>query len=173
MKKSLILAGIAALMLSSTMCYAETVKSEEIKPQQPQKMTCENKAKKYEQKRADFDEKLKLTEEQKVKAHEIRMKGHQKMKPVFEQIKAKRQEAEMVKMSRIVKEEQDKKLAVIETEIQSLKQEARKIRMENTKEFEAILTAEQKCEFEKIKKEGKKKYKKHHKNHSKTMPLKK
>ena len=115
-------------------------------PEKPDKM-----------KRPSLDERLKLTEQQKQKAHEIRMKGHEKIKPVFEKIKAKK--AEIVKIAQDQKmsdEQKTKKINALEVDILKLKQEARKIRMENTKEFEAILTPEQKAEFNKMKEEGRK-----------------
>lgn len=170
MKKTLILAGITTFLLSSSMVMAATVESAgcPVKAQCPQT----KEFKRPPHKGPNMDELLKLTEEQKVQAKAIRMKGHEKMKPVFEQIRAKKQEAQAVKLSRIAVAAQEEKLAQIEKEIKALKQEARKIRQENTKEFEAILTPEQKTEFAKIKEEGRKNFKKHHKKNDGPCPFK-
>ena len=58
--------------------------------------------------------------------------------------------AEIIKIAQDQKlsdEQKTKKINALEIDILKLKQEARKIRMENTKEFESILTADQKAEF--------------------------
>ncbi len=152
MKKSLIIAGITALMLSSTMAFADTVSDKT-----PQKAPCQckcNKQKPPKMTRQSLDDRLNLTEEQKKQAREIRMKGHEKIKPVFEKMKAKHEEIKTVKESNLSQEEKAKKLAVLKKDMRELKKEAREIRNENTKEFEAILTPEQKAEFEKIKQEA-------------------
>ena len=91
------------------------------------------------------------------------MDGHKKIKPVMEKIKAKKMEAKAINEdANLSAEAKAQKLAPIKADIRKLKQEARKIRQENTKEFEAILTPEQKAEFEKIKQEGREKFKKQH-----------
>lgn len=109
-----------------------------------------------------FEKRLGLTEEQKVKAREIRIKGHEKLKPIIEEIKAKKQEAQMVKMSRIAVQVQEERLTKIDTELAVLEKKAHQIRKENMKEFESILTREQKNILKQMKKEGRKKY---HANH--------
>lgn len=107
---------------------------------------------------AAFEQKLGLTEEQKVKAKEIRIKGHQQMKPVIEQIIAKKKEAEMVKLSRIAVWAQEEKLAAIDKEIQELEKQANEIRKQNMKDFESILTRSQKKILKQMKKEGRQKF---------------
>ncbi len=159
MKKSLIYAVISGLLLSSTMAFAETTQQ---LPQQP-KQECKKVMKKQRPHKINLDERLKLTEEQKKQAHDIRMDGHKKIKPVMEKIKAKKMEAKAINEdANLSAEAKAQKLAPIKADIRKLKQEARKIRQENTKEFEAILTPEQKAEFEKIKQEGREKFKKQH-----------
>ena len=66
------------------------------------------------QKEQAFEKRLGLTEEQKNKAKEIRIQGHEKIKPVIEEIKAKKQEAKMVKMSRIAVQVQEERLSNID-----------------------------------------------------------
>lgn len=162
MKKPLIISAMtAALLLSATMSYADTTNNQSA--QQKPACTC-NKPKppqmdNHKKDRPNLDERLKLTEEQKTKAHEIRMQGHEKIKPVMKKMKAKHEEIKQVAQSNITKEEKDKKIATLKKDMQKLKQEARQIRNENTKQFEAILTPEQKAEFEKIKQEAKARHK--------------
>ena len=167
MKKSLIIAGLAAsVLLTSSMANAATTattntdKKPAVEKQMPKKCDKQDKMK-----RPSIDERLKLTEEQKKQALEIRMKVHEQIKPVFEKIKAKKQEIkEVAENTKLSDEQKAKKIDALEIDILKLKQEARKIRMQNTKEFEAILTAEQKAEFNKMKEEGRKMHmmKKHH-----------
>ena len=115
---------------------------------------------------AAFEQKLGLTEEQKVKAREIRLDGHKKMKPVVEQIFAKKQEAKMVKLSRISVEMQEEKLAVIDKEISELEKQANEIRKQNMKQFESILTRDQRKILKQMKKEGRQRFEQQRKNHS-------
>lgn len=112
-----------------------------------------------------FEKRLGLSEEQKIKAKEIRIKGHEKIKPVIEQIQVKKQEAKMVKMSRIAVQVQEERLAVIDAELKVLEKKAHDIRKENMKEFESILTKNQKKILKQMKKEGRKKYQAGHPVH--------
>ena len=132
-------------------------------------------------KEAAFDEKLGLTDAQKIKAKELRLQAQQKMKPIIEEIKAKKQEAKMVKLSRISTQMQEEKLAKIDKEIAVLKKKANEIRKQNMKAFESILTADQKKILKQMKKEGRKNFEKRHEKHqrinqdfeSNKMPLEK
>lgn len=179
MKKSLVIAGLAAaVMMSTSMSYAQTVATPTEKaPAKAEKQLPEkgdfkkHKDGKMKPQRPNLDERLKLTEEQKQKAHEIRMDGHKKMKPVFEKMKAKKAEIKEVKNSNMSEEKKAKKIASLKKDLRKLKQEARKIQMENTKQFEAILTPEQKAEFEKIKQEGRERAKmRHMQKHARPLP---
>lgn len=107
---------------------------------------------------AAFEKKLGLTDEQKAKAKEIRLNGHKEMKPVIEQIIAKKKEAEMVKMSRIATWAQEEKLAALDKEIQALEKQANEIRKQNMKDFESILTRDQKKILKQMKKEGRQRF---------------
>ncbi len=171
MKKTLFIAGMAAAILMSTsVTYAATTNAADtkVKPKCEKKLPPKHgdfKGKKApgmeRPDRPNLDERLKLTEEQKKQAHDIRMQGHKKMKPVFEKMKAKKEQIREIKKSDLSQEQKAKKIEPLKKDLKKLKQEARKIRMENTKEFEAILTPEQKAEFEKIKQEGREKAKQH------------
>ncbi len=153
MKKLLVL--MFALGIAMTNVFAaEPPKTVDTKPANIQEM---RKARE-----AAFEKKLGLTEEQKVQAREIRIEGHKKMKPIFDQIRAKKKEAEMVKLSRIAVQAQEEKLAVIEAEIKELEKQAMEIRKANFKKFESILTRDQKKILKQMKKEGKKKHKAAH-----------
>ncbi len=107
---------------------------------------------------AAFEQKLGLTDEQKAKAKELRIKGHEQMKPIMEQIFAKKKEAEMVKRSRIATWAQEEKLAAIDKELQELENQAKSIRKQNMKDFESILTRDQKKILKQMKKEGRQKF---------------
>ena len=105
-----------------------------------------------------FERRLELTEVQKLKARQIRQSGHEKLAPVFEQIKAKKQEAEMIRRSRMAVQMQEEKLTVIDNELRVLEKQANEIRKANMREFESILTRQQKKTLKQMKKEGRQKY---------------
>ena len=107
---------------------------------------------------AEFEQKLGLTEAQKLKAKELRIKGREKMKPVIDEIKSKKQEAKMVKLSRMAVQAQEEKLAEIDAELKVLEKKANEIRKQNMKDFESILTREQRKILKQMKKEGRKKF---------------
>ena len=117
-----------------------------------------------------FEQKLGLTEEQKVKAKELRKQGFEKIKPVMDQIKAKRQEVDAIKKSRIAVADQEKKIAEIDKELKTLEKQAHEIRKENMKEFESILTKDQRKTLKQMKKEGRENFKKNHPNGRPPMP---
>jgi len=102
MKKTLFIAGMAAAILMSTsVTYAATTNAADtkVKPQCEKKLPPKHgdfKGKKApgmeRPDRPNLDDRLKLTDEQKKQAHDIRMQGHKKMKPVFEKMKAKKEQ---------------------------------------------------------------------------------
>ena len=110
-----------------------------------------------------FEQKLGLTEVQKLKARELRKAGHEKMKPVIDQIRAKKQEAEAIRNSKLTVQEQEEKLTVIDKDLAELKKQARDIKKQNMKDFEAILTKDQKKTLKNMKKEGRKNFDKQRK----------
>lgn len=113
----------------------------------------------------DFEQRLKLTETQKLKAQELRKIGHERIKPVMEQIKAKKQEAKMVRLSKMTVQAQEEKLIEIDKELTMLEKKAQQIRKQNMKDFEAILTREQKQILKNMKKEGRRNFEKGQKPH--------
>ena len=120
-----------------------------------------------------FEQKLGLTEVQKLKARELRKAGHAKMEPVMKDIKAKKQEAEMVRNSKLTVEAQEERLKVIDKDLEVLQKQAQEIRKENMKEFEAILTKDQRKTLKNMKKEGRKNFDKHRKELPPQPPCKK
>ena len=112
-----------------------------------------------------FEKRLGLTEEQKIKAKELRIKAVERMKPVMDEIIAKKQEAKMVKMSRIAVQIQEERLNKIDEELKVLEKKAHDIRKANMKEFESILTRQQKRILKEMKKEGRKNYHAQHPKH--------
>ena len=112
---------------------------------------------------AAFEQKLGLTEVQKLKARELRKSGHEKMKPVMEQIKVKKQEAEVIRNSKLSVQTQEEKLTVIDKDLADLEKQAQTIRKQNMKDFESILTKDQKKTLKNMKKEGRKNFDKQRK----------
>lgn len=169
MKKTLILASLAALVMTPAFAEQKAVTT-------PAPQTIQDKAPAFEHKKpspeemqkraAEFEKRLKLTDEQKAKAKEIRQKGHEEMKPIMDKIQEKRQEIRAVKLSRMAQRAQEERIAELRKEIGALKRHAHELRMKNMQEFESILTKKQLKELNKMKKEGRKKFdaefKKHH-----------
>lgn len=154
MKKVLFLLGIMGLTMLSINA-TEAVKNPSPVPAQNVEAVKMGRA-------AAFEKRIGLTEEQKIKAREIRIKGHENLRPVIEQIIYKKQEAQMVKMSRIAVQVQEERLAAIDEEIKTLEKKANEIRRANMKEFESILTRQQKKTLKTMKKEGRQKYHSEH-----------
>ena len=103
-----------------------------------------------------FEQKLGLTELQKLKVRELRKNGHANMEPIIKDIRAKKQEAEMVRNSKLTLEAQEEKLIEIDKELKVLEKQAQTMRKQNMKDFEAILTKEQKKILKNMKKQGRK-----------------
>lgn len=105
-----------------------------------------------------FEQKLGLTEVQKLKARELRKSSHAKIEPVMRDIRAKKQEAEAVRNSKLTVQAQEEKLTAIDNDLKVLEKQAKEIRQQNMKDFEAILTKDQKKTLKNMKKEGRKKF---------------
>ena len=111
----------------------------------------------HERERA-FEEKLKLTEDQKQLSKQLRHKQREKMIPLIKAVQQKKQEIEVVKLSRISTEMQNEKIAVLEEEIISLEKQIKNLKKKNMKEFENLLTPNQRKILKKMKQEGRKKF---------------
>ena len=155
---------LALIVLSITIVSANAAESNvKNQPNQVKRPPFEKKVPPEHIKRAQaFEKKLGLTEEQKVQAREIRKDGFEKIKPIFEQIIAKKQEAENIKRSKIAVKDQSERLKKIDKEIKALEKQAIEIRKENMKAFEGILTKEQKKILKEMKAEGRKNFKANH-----------
>lgn len=159
MKKLALIMCAACILAGSAVSAEETcTKANEGIKNPPSKEEMMNRRKAHEA----FEQKLGLTEEQKVKAKELRIQGREKMQPVMEEIKLKKQEAKMVKLSRMAVQAQEEKLAEIDKELAVLEKKAKEIRQQNMKDFEAILTKDQKKILNNMKKEGRKNFERGH-----------
>ena len=97
--------------------------SKDCKCQKPA-MTDEQKAEmkaKMDEKRAEFDKKLGLTDEQKAKSEQIRKDGFEKMKPIMDQIKVKRDEIKTIRENgSLTQAEANAKVQALHKEIMEL-----------------------------------------------------
>lgn len=168
--KSFISAFIFIIFIStSNMCSAEQTMqfSQNVIPMNPimsnlDKMKQEPHHQKHftkeemEKKRAEFEKRLNLTEEQKNYIEINKEKDREKIKPIIKKIHKKRIDYMMLETNQEIDEESKiKQKKELKNEIKELKLQADNCRKENMKNFEAILTEEQKIEFEKIKAEQK------------------
>ena len=103
----------------------------------------------------NLDELLNLTDEQKAKVKANRIKSRKAMKPVMDDIRNKREAILDVIDSDLSKDAQEAKIKALQEDIKALHKKANKLREQNMKEFENILTPEQKAKFEQFKKEHK------------------
>jgi len=109
-----------------------------------------------------FEQRLNLTEEQKQKSKELRLQSREKMKPIMEQMKVREHQMQLVKDSNLTTEEQEKKLNSIKSDMKTLHKQAHDIRVENMKNFEEILSTEQKKTLREMKQEGRQEFNKRH-----------
>lgn len=165
MKKTMIMA--CALIMASSAVFAGETAVKQLPANPPAKCDCHRppQGPDFKKRQAEFEQRLKLTDKQKAKAKQLREEGFEKMKPVMAKIKEKRAEIETVKLSRIAVKAQEEKIEQLKKEIGALKQEMHRLRMENMKAFESILTKKQLKELKKMKEEGRKKFDKEFKKH--------
>lgn len=129
-----------------------------------QKPTPEQMKAMMEKRIEEFNKALGLSDEQVVKAKEIRANGHNKMKPLMEKKKAKINEIRSVMADdNMTVKAQDKKIELLRNELKLINQDIRQVRRDNEKEFTSILNEEQKAKYAQIKEEGKKHFRQHHK----------
>lgn len=129
------------------------------------KPAMQHKAKMEEQRKAherEFEQKLGLTDAQKVQAKELRQQGFEKIKPIMDEIHLKKLEAAKLKNSNLSNEEKEQKLTVLDKDIQELRKNAAEIRKQNMKDFESILDKKQRATLKNMKKEGRENYRKGH-----------
>ena len=169
LKKSLIMASIL-MFASASVCFADTKAPCNCgKPQCncPQKAPCNcqrpPKGPDFAKRKAEFEKRLKLTDEQKAKAEAIRKKGMEQMKPLMVKLQEKKGEIEGIKQSKLLERDKQAQIEQLQKEIMALKRGIHELRMQNMKEFESLLTAKQLKELKKMKDEGRKKFEKEHK----------
>lgn len=169
LKKSLIMASIL-MFASASVCFADTKAPCNCgKPQCncPQKAPCNcqrpPKGPDFAKRKAEFEKRLKLTDEQKAKAEAIRKKGMEQMKPLMVKLQEKKGEIEGIKQSKLLERDKQAQIEQLQKEIMALKRGMHELRMQNMKEFESLLTAKQLKELKKMKNEGRKKFEKEHK----------
>lgn len=168
MKKTLILASIIALTMTST-AYAGTTTATKVQTpaQKGQMMPPPPREFKDDRHKAEFERRLNLTEAQKAKIEKNRKADMAKLKPIKEQIRAKKE----AKFQIIKKyEETNPDLIKLNKEIKALKEQEHKIMEANRKSFEALLTKEQKAELAKMKTEREKNFKGHRPHHPEGRP---
>ncbi len=176
MKKKFILPIVCAILLTTGIGTVNATEPDDFPPPPPHGCPCikndrnckMNKAdfekmKKIQEKRkTEFENRLKLTKEQKEFGRVNRQKGHEEMKPIMEQIKAKHELLRDIDQSTASAEIKAQQKAAVKAELKTLKAQANEIREKNMKAFEATLTEKQKKELNKIKEEHKKEFKKRH-----------
>lgn len=167
MKKTLILASIIALTMTST-AYAGTTTATKVQTPAPKgQMMPPPREFKGDRHRAEFERRLNLTEAQKAKIEKNRKADMAKLKPIKEQIRAKKEaKFEIIKKY----EETNPDLIKLNKDIKALKEQEHKIKEANRKSFEALLTKEQKAELAKIKTEREKNVKGHRPHHPEGRP---
>jgi len=157
MKKFLVMLFVLMLAVSTANAEEKAVQNDNPQPQ------IQHKHHKDRIKRESaFEQKLGLTEEQKVQARELRKQNFEKIKPVIDEIRAKHEEANAIKNSRIAIPDQAEKLNKIDKDLKALEKQASEIRKENMKEFEKILDKKQLQTLKEMKKEGRENFKKEH-----------
>lgn len=168
MKKTLILASIIALIMTGT-AFADTTTQTKFQPptKNGQMMPPPHRGFHSEKRKAEFEKRLNLTDAQKAKIEKNRKSDMEKLKPIKDQIRAKKE----AKHEIIQKyEDTNPELIKLNKEIKVLKEQEHKIKEANRKSFEAILTKEQKAELEKMKSE-RKNFEKHPPRFDRPMPI--
>ena len=123
----------------------------------------------FAKRNAEFEKRLKLTNEQKAKAEAIRKKGFEQMQPLMTKLKEKRGEIEGIKQSKLLERDKQAQIEQLQKEIGALKRGMHELRMQNMKEFESILTSKQLKELKKMKEEGRKKFEQKRKQNGQPM----
>lgn len=113
-----------------------------------------------QQKKMDnlLNERLQLTQEQQEQLRKNRSESRKEMEKIIKEMKKKHEAIRNVYLSGIPKFQADVKTAPYKAELVILKQNANKLRQKNRKNFESILTTEQKAEFQILKQEFSKKH---------------
>ena len=165
MNKKLLMSALAMVVMFSVSNVSYANDGAEIQKKQPMKM--ERPMHKFkaqppskaemEAKKAEFEKRLNLTEKQKEQIEKNKQKDREKMKPIFEKMKENKEAIRNIHHDKTLsREDKVVKSAEYEKNLIDLKVKANELRKENMKNFENILTDEQKVEFAKIKDEQQK-----------------
>ena len=173
MNKKLLLSALSLMILStsamncmaadvdcpekqkSPMAFHHKMPPKHFKKMPPRKFSPEQKAQ-MEAKKAEFEKRLNLTEEQKQTIEANKIKDREKMAPIMKEIREKQKSFKAIdENANLTAEQKQKEKQQVKAEIKALKAQADKYRQDNMKSFENVLTPQQKAEFEKIKKEQK------------------
>ena len=100
-----------------------------------------------------LNQRLNLTTEQQAQLHKNRSEQRKEMEKIIKQMNNKHDEIRNVYSTGMPKYQADLKTAPQKAELVILKQNADKLREQNRKNFESILTKEQKQEFQAMRKE--------------------
>ena len=108
------------------------------------KFSAEHKAR-MEAKKAEFEKRLNLTEEQKQTIEANKIKDREKMAPIMKDIREKQKSFRAIDTNPdLTAEQKQKEKQKVKAEIKALKVQADKYRQENMKNFENVLTPQQK-----------------------------
>ena len=169
------------LIATSNKCFAEQnlQLSQRVMPMNPVMSTLDKQIphpprhftkEEMEAKKAEFEKRLNLTEEQKTKIEINKQKDKEKIKPIIDKLHQKKLDYMMLEAnSEIDEQTKAKQKEELRNEIRELKFQADSCRKENMKNFESILTEEQKLEFNKIKTEQRKEMEKRKQEFHKKM----
>lgn len=121
-------------------------------------------------KKVEFEKRLNLTEEQKIQVEINKQNDKEKIKPIIDKLHQKKIDYKMIETNTNIDEQTKTKMKEeLQNEIKELKFQADNCRKENMQRFEALLTDEQKIEFEKIKAEQKIELEKRKQEYNKKM----
>ena len=99
----------------------------------------------------NLEEELGLTEAQKQQARQNRIQGRKDMKPVMDEIRAKKEAIMDVFDSELSDDKKKERVDAMQAELKELHKKANTLREKNMQDFEKILTKDQKEKFEQLK----------------------
>jgi len=177
MKKTLLLATLM-VFTATTMAHAGEGCCPVCKPgfpPPPNGQHCMGKpCCKHQPPKINMDKKLKLTDQQKEQAKQLRKQGREQMEPIMNAIRTKHEQKELIKRSNdITTEAKLEQIEKLNNQINTLQKQAHDLRLKNERDFEAILTQKQKKELDKIKADARKNMKKQKAENKKSTPTKK
>ena len=147
---SLMIIGMQSAMAADSTTYTKAQTQPKFEGKQPPQF---DRMGQHKPPMFKLEEELGLTDAQKAKAKANRIQGRKEMKPVMDEIRAKKESILDVIDSDLSKEKQQEQIKVLQNDIKELHKKANAIREKNMAEFEKILTKKQKTKFEELKKQ--------------------